>query len=406
MTSCIAPVARPLEPSCEVDHKSLLFVNGCLFEESSGPYQSLKQTAEALQQRGHRVTVVGTKPWRAGLPAGWSDEVQAFRRYGPISAHFAPRLGHWLQQQPVRWDVASFQGVWMHTNHLVADWCIRHDRPFMITTHGNFNRVALRISAWKKWLARMTFMRRVFERVRCYQALTDVEYRTLREHGIREPICIIGNGITRPDLTRLPPPETLLPRDLQQRRTCLYMGRLFPIKGIDRLLRAWAKVRPRDEWQLVIAGGGEASYRAKLEHIAQQCGCQNVHFVGFVSGNLKSAWLQQAELFILPSHSEAFPMAALEAFSFGTPALLTAACGLPQAASAGAALEVPSTEAGICDGLVQLQSKSKAELKAMGSQALAMVRERYDWPVICCQLESVYNWLCGSSEIPECLHFD
>ena len=383
-----------------------MFVNGCLFEESSGPYQSLKQTAEALQQRGHGVTVVGTKPWRAGLPAGWSDEVQAFRRYGPVSAHFAPRLGHWLQQQPARWEVASLQGVWMHTNHLVADWCIRHDRPFMITAHGNFNPVALRISAWKKTLARMTFMRRVFERVRCYQALTEVEYRTLREHGIREPICIIGNGIARPDLARLPPPETLLPRDLLQRRTCLYLGRLFPIKGIDRLLRAWAKVRPRDEWQLVIAGGGEASYRAELEDIARQCGCQNVYFVGFVSGDLKSAWLRQAELFVLPSHSEAFPMACLEAFSFGKPALLTATCGLPEAASAGAALEVPSSEAGIGDGLVQLQSKSEAELEAMGSQALALVRERYDWPVICRQLESVYNWLCGSSEIPDCLHFD
>lgn len=406
MTARIALPSSPSEPSSGVDRKSLLFVTGCLFEESSGPYLSLKQTAEALQQRGHAVTVVGTQPWRAGQPGGWSGEVRAFRRYGPLSAHFAPCLGQWLRQEPVRWEVASLQGVWMHTNHLVAAWCIRHDRPFMITAHGNFNPVALRISAWKKTLARMTFMRRVFERVRCYQALTEVEYRTLRAQGIHEPVCIIGNGITQPDLACLPPPETVLPRDLRQRRTCLYLGRLFPIKGIDRLLRAWAKVRPSDEWQLVIAGGGEASYRAELEAIVQQFDCPNVHFVGFVSGDLKSAWLQQAEFFVLPSHSEAFPMASLEAFSFGTPALLTAACGLPEAASAGAALEVPSNEAGICDGLVQLQSKSQAELKAMGFQAMALVRERYDWPVICCQLESVYHWLCGSSQIPDCLRLD
>ncbi len=99
-------------------------------------------------------------------------------------------------------------------------------------------------------------------------------------------------------------------------------------------------------------------------------------------------------------------MALLEAFSFGKPALFTAACGLPEAASTGAALEVPSNEAGICDGLVQLQSKSTAELKAMGFQAMELVRERYDWPVICYQLESVYNWLCGSSQIPDCLRLD
>lgn len=99
-------------------------------------------------------------------------------------------------------------------------------------------------------------------------------------------------------------------------------------------------------------------------------------------------------------------MASLEAFSFGKPALLTAACGLPEAASVGAALEVPSSEAGICDGLVQLQSKSRAELKAMGSQAMALVCERYDWQVICSQLESVYDWLVGSSQIPDCLHLN
>ncbi|MDG4595659.1 MAG: glycosyltransferase [Candidatus Contendobacter sp.] len=402
----MALAATPSAPSATIGRQSLLFVTGCLFEESSGPYLSLKQTAEALQQRGHAVTVVGTKPWRAGQPRGWFGEVLAFRRYGPVSAHFAPHLGQWLRQQPARWEVASMQGVWMHTNHLVAEWCIRHDRPFMITAHGNFNPVALRISAWKKSLARRTFMRRVFERVRCYQALTEIEYQTLRAYGIREPVCIIGNGITRPILARLSSPETLLPCDLLQRRTCLYLGRLFPIKGIDRLLRAWATVRPGDEWQLVIAGGGEATYRAELEYIAQRSGCLNVHFVGFVSGSLKSAWLQQAEFFVLPSHSEAFPMASLEAFSFGKPALLTAACGLPEAAKAGAALEVPSSEAGIRDGLMQLQSKSKAELNAMGSQAMALIRERYDWEVICRQLESVYDWMCGSSQIPDCLRLD
>lgn len=99
-------------------------------------------------------------------------------------------------------------------------------------------------------------------------------------------------------------------------------------------------------------------------------------------------------------------MASLEAFSFGKPALLTAACGLPEAAKAGAALEVPSSETGIRDGLMQLQSKSKTELNAMGSQAMALIRERYDWEVICRQLESVYDWMCGSSQIPDCLRLD
>ena len=74
-------------PSAGVDRKSLLFVNGCLFEQSSGPYHSLKQTAEALQQRGHGVTVVGTKPWRAGLP---QDGPAKYKRSGVMDP--SPRI--------------------------------------------------------------------------------------------------------------------------------------------------------------------------------------------------------------------------------------------------------------------------------------------------------------------------
>lgn len=99
-------------------------------------------------------------------------------------------------------------------------------------------------------------------------------------------------------------------------------------------------------------------------------------------------------------------MAVLEAFSFGKPALLTESCGLPEASHLGAALEVRSTEEGICEGLSHLQSMSSEDLMAMGHKALALVRERYDWGVICTQLESVYSWLSGSSHVPDCLHFD
>lgn len=366
----------------------------------------MKQTAHTLHQRGHGITIVGTKGRGDGQPEGWAGETQAFRRYGPYSLHYAPGLSRWLNHQPARWDVASMQSVWLHTNHVVADWCIRHDRPFMITSHGNFNPVALRISAWKKALARRTFMRRVFEQVACYQASTEIEYRTLREQGIRKPICIIGNAIEAPDVSRMPPPESLLPPELLRRRTCLYLGRLFPIKGIDRLLRAWAKVRPTDDWQLVIAGDGSTAYRAELERIAHLSGCLNVHFIGFVPTEVKFAWLRQAECLVLPSHSEAFAMAPMEAFSYGTPALLTTGCAFPEAAQAGAALEVVSSEAGLCEGLVQLQALSQAELETMGARAQAFVRERYDGGIICAHLEAVYDWMSGASRVPDCLRLD
>jgi poly(glycerol-phosphate) alpha-glucosyltransferase len=289
---------------------------------------------------------------------------------------------------------------------VVADWCIRRDKPFMMTTHGNFNPIALKVSSWKKWLAKMTFMKPVFDHVTCYQALSEIEYRTLREYGIRKPICVIGNGVELPETKQLKSTEDLIPSSLMGRRTCLYLGRLFPIKGIDRLLRGWGRLHPTDDWQLVIAGDGARAYRTELESIAQQEHCRNVHFIGFVSGETKTSLLRQAEFLVLPSHSEAFAMTPLEAFSNGTPALLTTACGFPEAAAAGAAMVVASSDEAIFEGLRQMLSMSPEILGAMGEKAITLVRDHYSWEKICAQLEEVYAWMLGDSHIPSCLRLD
>lgn len=385
---------------------SVLFSNGDLFNESSGPYHSLRQTVRALVQQQQAVTVVGTRGVNDNVVSDWSGNVFAFERRGPYSLHYAPELAGWLRSQSGSWDVVSMQGVWMHTNRAVADWCIRNDRPYMITAHGNFNPAALRISAWKKWLACRTFMKLVFDHVSCYQALTEIEYRTLRQYGIRRPICVIGNGIELPKAESMIQISGIIPEKYLGRRTCLYLGRLFHIKGVDRLIRTWARISPTDDWQLIIAGSGEAKYVAELQRLAKESGCRNVFFVGHVSGLVKAAWFRQAAITVLPSHSEAFPMAVLEAFAYGCPAVLTNTCGLPAAAKVGAALEVDSSELGIADGLAAMLLLSTESLETMGEHARDFVRTQYTWEIITGQLNAVYQWLRFGGAVPDCVRLN
>lgn len=388
------------------DALSILFAAGNLSLQNAGPYHSLQQTVRALAQRGHRAIIVGSRR-KADEPSHrLTEETHAFRMYGPASLHFAPALAGWLERQPDNWDVVSMQAVWLHTNRAVADWCRRHGKPFMLTARGAFNTEALKISAWKKWVAQKTFMRPVFAHARCYQALNGSEYGVLRDFGIRAPICIIPNGIELPDLGGLPAAETLLPQDLLARRTCLYLGRLHPIKGVDRLLRAWGRVRPSDDWQLVIAGDGEKAFCTELEDTARRAQCRNVHFVGAVAGDHKAMWFRHAELFVLPSRSEGFPMALNEAFSYGTPALITSTCNFPDAAAAGVAVEVASTEDGIADGLQQMLQMGVEPLRAMGNAARVFVGKHYSWQDICVQLEAVYAWMRSEGPAPPCLHLN
>ena len=133
---------------------------------------------------------------------------------------------------------------------------------------------------------------------------------------------------------------------------------------------------------------------------------KNVHFIGFVSGKVKAAWLQVSGFLVLPSFSEVQAMTPMDEFSYATPALGTEACGFPEAARAGAALEISSSTESINEGLRIMLNKSSDELEDMGLKARAFVSAEYDWDRICGQLESVYSWMCGNEAAPDCLRFD
>jgi GalNAc-alpha-(1->4)-GalNAc-alpha-(1->3)-diNAcBac-PP-undecaprenol alpha-1,4-N-acetyl-D-galactosaminyltransferase len=106
-------------------------------------------------------------------------------------------------------------------------------------------------------------------------------------------------------------------------RPCaIAVGRLTEQKGHDILLEAFAKVKDQcPEWALVILG--EGPLRTQLERLRDTLGLsERVSFPGTVSD--PQTVLRQADLFVLASRWEAFPMALCEAMASGLPVLVTA----------------------------------------------------------------------------------
>jgi glycosyltransferase involved in cell wall biosynthesis len=105
--------------------------------------------------------------------------------------------------------------------------------------------------------------------------------------------------------------------------TIAAIGRLTPLKGFDFLLKAFARcARRHSEWSLVILGEGEE--RGRLEALTIQLGIKDrVKMPGLTPNPFKL--LRGADLFILSSHYEGFPMALLEAMACGL-AVIAADC--------------------------------------------------------------------------------
>jgi len=158
---------------------------------------------------------------------------------------------------------------------------------------------------------------------------TDQERRHIRDYGLRNPVCVIPNGVDLPEDHQapvLPPWSDRIPADA---KVLLYLGRLHPKKGLPNLLQAWSMARravlaQARDWHLGIAGWDQGGHEADLRAQVSAAGLSKcVHFLGPQFGAGRAAAYRNAQAFILPSFSEGLPMAVLEAWAHSLPVLMT-----------------------------------------------------------------------------------
>jgi len=125
-------------------------------------------------------------------------------------------------------------------------------------------------------------------------------------------VHVVNNGID-PDFW-CPP---AVPRT--SGRTILCAGRLEKVKGIDIMISAFVQIATAvPDAQLVIAGRG--SQREALERqVAEKGLTDRVRFLGLLDRDALRAAYHDADLFVMPSRSEGFPVALLEAMATGLP---------------------------------------------------------------------------------------
>ena len=115
-------------------------------------------------------------------------------------------------------------------------------------------------------------------------------------------------------------------------RVLVHISNFRPVKRVDDVVEVFQRLRGRFPVRLLMVGDGPE--RARVEQKCRQCGsCGEITFIGNLP--LVEDVLVGADLFLLPSESESFGLAALEALSCKVPAIATRAGGLPEVITHG-----------------------------------------------------------------------
>lgn len=314
------------------------------------------------------------------------------------SGAFGARLQEHCRE--VRPDLIHNHGIWAPLNHQTAKRARLVRVPLVTSTHGMLAPWALRHKALKKRIAWWLYQRRDLMASAVLRATASSEARHLLRLGLGKPVAVVPNGILLPE----PQVQEVTPADPEGRRVLrrvVFLGRIYPVKGLPCLVEAWDIARPHG-WQCVIAGPDEAGHQREVEAQVRSRGLTpDFCFPGEVTGAAKWELLREADLLVLPSFTENFGMVVAEAL----------ACGVPVIASKGTPWEdlvtnrcgwwVDANASALAQVLREATAMGVPQRKEMGRRGREFVRRRFSSETVAREMHRVYEWVAGRGARPE-----
>ena len=376
----------------------ILHVIPSISRRRGGPSVAALEMVAALRQRGVDARILTTNDDGPGLlqelPIGsWTDwegvPVLAFRRWSPPLAplrEFAisPAFNRWLAAHLQEFDLLHVHALFSWPSSSAMAQARRAGVLYVLSTIGQLCRWSLARHPRRKRLLLRLIERRNLEGAASLHFTTSAEREEATDLRLSTPSFVLPLGV------HLPPRETS-PASAGPCRF-LFLSRLHPKKQLENLLDALALLRrrqPKGDWLLQIAGDGDPTYVATLRQRARRLQLDDhLQWLGYVQGETKWRTLAAADWFVLPSASENFGIAAIEALAAGTPTILSPGVALAEAITAAGAGRLCDPEPHALS--VALEAALGGPPAAMRTAALDLAASAYGWPAIAARLENTY----------------
>lgn len=368
-----------------------------------GPIVAVHSLCRALVARGHAVEVFTTSidgPVDTAVPYdrpvmldGVKIRYFASRRLRRLS--YAPSL-----MQSLHDEISGANVVHLHSAFLWPTWRaarLSHKRriPYVMSPRGMLvktliaSRNRLIKSAWIALIERSNM-----EQAAAIHATSAIEADEIKKFGWRLPrIAVVPNGVDAIEQkARQDAPTADIAALAGQQPLVLFFGRLARVKGLDRLLRAFARTR---RGTLAIVGNDYEGLAAGLSEMARQLKIDGrVRIVPrTITDAEKECMFAAARVFVLPSYSESFGNVVLEAMQRGLPVIVTPEVGAAEVVQESGGGLVATGDAQSLGAAIDRLTEDADRSAAMGEAGRRHVSERYGWPGVAARMEALYDEL-------------
>lgn len=357
--------------------------------------------ARTLAEQGVNVSVATTDDDGPGrrIP----ENAESTARYSPFRIYRFPKqsefykvslpLCRWLAAHVRDYDLVHVHAIFSFPS-VAGAWFSRWRRiPYIIRPIGVLERYGMTSRRPRLKALSLRFVEAPLLRDAAILHFTsDAERDQAEDLGIELKSAVVPLGVESHEAGDC---EEFLRRNpfARDRRRILFLSRIDPKKNLEGLIRAMPALLCRDGHPvLFVAGNGPDEYLESLRSLAVEEGvADSVVWLGHLSGNAKRDAFAAADVFVLPSLSENFGIAAAEALAAGIPCVLGRGVAIAaEVAGAGAGIAVDPTPSAIADGITHFLCKESYR-HAASVAARHLASEKYSTRRMGEELIAVYE---------------
>ena len=381
-----------------------------------GPSQMVKGLSSALASQGVEVTVlttdsngdVGQPPLDVPLnqPVEQDGYQVRYFRCSPFRRYkFSIDLLRWLSQHAKEFDLAHIHALFSPVSTAAATVARNKKLPYILRPLGTLDPADLR----KKWRFKQIYAA-LLEGPNLAGAAgihftSKQEAKISERFGTNTPDLVIPLGVQPPQPPRVRGEKEggMTAKGMARMKwgipddqpLVLFMSRIDPKKGLNLLIPALERLLGSGlNFHFVLAGASPQSpdYEKQIiEQVKASPLSSRTTITGFVTGELKAALLQDADLFVLPSYYENFGIAVAEAMVAGTPVVISDQVHIWEEVKDAEAGWVSPCEVDALTECLREALESPGERQRRGVNAQDYALKNYSWDAIALAMIQAYQ---------------